>query len=488
MLLLLAPIVALLVGGWVAWLVEKKSTAAPRIIAHLSLLAALVAVVMQYLHRDLNADWWLEAQAQWIPRFGMSIHLAVDGMSWVMLLLTVLLGFAAVEVSKGEIKERVGFFHFNLLWNLAGVLGVFVALDLMVFFAFWEIMLVPMYLLIAIWGHERRQYASLKFFIFTQASGLLMLVAIIALAFAHFQQTGVFSFDYEVLKTSPVAPELAQWLMWGFFIAFAVKLPALGVHTWLPDAHTQAPTGGSVILAGILLKTGAYGLLRFCIPLFPEASAQYAYFFMMLGAIGAIYGAVLAFAQNDIKRLIAYSSVSHMGFVLVGAYAWNELALQGVVMQMVAHGLSTGGLFLLAGMMYQRLHTRDIREMGGLWQRAPEFGAVGLALGMASLGLPFFANFNAEILTLMGAWQVDKTATIIAASGIVGASIYVLIMLQRVFFGTLKNTGERLRFTASEWVIMLGVVGLLVALGLGSTQLTALVNDSVQVMLQTRLR
>src|SRR5690606_24495322 len=245
-----------------------------------------------------------------------------------------------------EITDRVGFFHFNLLWTLAGTVGVFLALDLFLFFFFWELMLFPMYFLIAIWGHERRVYAAIKFFLFTQGSGLLMFVAILALDFINHQQTGTTTFDYFAMSGTELDASTEMLSMLGFFIAFAFNLPPVPLHTWLPDAHTEAPTAGSVILAGILLKTGAYGLLRFAVPLFPDAAMSFAPVAMALGVIGTLYGAVLAFAQDDMKRLVAYTSVSHLGFVLLGIYAWNELALQGAVVQMLAHGLSTGGLFI----------------------------------------------------------------------------------------------------------------------------------------------
>ncbi|MCL4152959.1 UNVERIFIED_CONTAM: hypothetical protein GTU68_029838, partial [Idotea baltica] len=258
----------------------------------------------------------------------------MDGLSLVLIVLTFVLGAIAIVSSWNEDNDRQGFFQANILWTLAGVVGVFLALDLFLFFLFWEVMLVPMYLLIAIWGHEGKAYASMKFFIFTQFSGLLMLVAILGLAMVYQSSTGVWSFSYFDLLNTPVTGQLANLLMLGFFIAFVVKLPGFPFHTWLPDAHTQAPTAGSVILAGILLKTGAYGLIRFTVPLFPDAALAFAPIAMFLGVASILYGAILAFAQTDFKRLVAYSSVSHMGFVLLGVFAWNSLALQGAVMQM----------------------------------------------------------------------------------------------------------------------------------------------------------
>src|SRR5690606_8591798 len=276
--------------------------------------------------------WLVEAEWAWIPRFGIGFHVAMDGLSLVMVALTLFLGLVSVACSWTEITERVGFFHANLLWSLAGIVGVFVAVDLFLFFFLWELMLVPMYFLIAIWGHENRVYSAIKFFIFTQASSLLMLAAIVGLAFVARSATGEWTFNYFDLLGSELAPNVSMWLMLGFFIAFAVKLPMVPLHTWLPDAHTDAPTAGSVILAGILLKTGAYGLIRFVVPLCPDAAIRIAPLAMTLAVAGILYGAVLAFAQTDFKRLVAYTSVSHLGFVLLGVFSWNELALEGAVM------------------------------------------------------------------------------------------------------------------------------------------------------------
>ncbi len=401
---------------------------------------------------------WLAYQsAEWIPRFGITWALGLDGLSLLMIILTCALGLAGIAASWKEIEERVAFFHFNLMWSLAGVIGVFLALDLFLFFFFWEVMLVPMYFLIGIWGHENRIYAAIKFFLFTQASGLLMLVSILALVFVYQGATGEFSFDYFDLLGTEVAGPLAMWLMLGFFIAFAVKLPAVPVHSWLPDAHTAAPTAGSIILAAILLKTGAYGLLRFALPLFPEASLNFAPIAMTLGVVSIIYGALLAFVQTDIKRLIACTSISHLGFVLLGIYAWNIWALQGAVMQMVAHGVSTGALFLLAGALQHRLHTRDMRSMGGLAARAPKLAGLGMFFAIASLGMPGTGNFVGEFLALLGAWQVSYGLTAVAALGLIGAAIYSLVMIQRSFHGPAPESLQLLDFDKRE----LGVMGLL---------------------------
>jgi NADH-quinone oxidoreductase subunit M len=371
-----------------------------------------------------------------------------------------------VLTSWNEIRYRVGFYYFNLLWVLAGITGVFLTMDLFLFYFFWEVMLIPMYFLIGIWGHENRTYAAYKFFIFTQASGLLMLLAILGLYFIHGNNTGIFTFDYFQLLGTNLSPEASRLLMLGFLAAFIVKLPVVPFHTWLPDAHSQAPTAGSLILAGLLLKTGAYGLLRFVIPLFPKAAVEVAPWAMLFGVIGILYGAILAFSQTDFKRLVAYTSVSHMGFVVLGVFAFNELALQGVVMQMITHGISTGALFILAGTVYERIHSRDLLKMGGFWAKMPFMATIGLIFAMASLGLPGLGNFVAEFLTLIGSWQANPVLTIFAAIGLVGATAYSLRIIQKIFYGNEITTTYNLAdLSLREKIILVPMVIAIIWLG-----------------------
>ena len=465
----------LFAGGIGAWLAESRGSDHPRAVALAAILLDLFLVIMMLLVPDAmglggdsvaelgqTGEWLVLMEADWIPRFGVSFIFGVDGLSMLLVALTVFLGLIALGSAWGEIKERSGFFYFNLLWTLAGVIGVFTALDLFLFFFFWEVMLIPMYFIIAIWGHENKEYAAMKFFIFTQVSGLLMLLCILLLVFLHFQDSGVLTFSYFELLGTDVPEALAMLTMLGFFIAFATKLPAVPVHNWLPDAHSQAPTAGSVILAGVLLKTGAYGLIRFTVPLFPDASVAFAPVAMTLGVVSILYTAKVAYAQTDLKRLIAYTSVSHMGFVLLGVYAWNAQAMQGAVMTMLAHGLSAAALFMLAGGLQHRIHTRDMDKMGGFWGIAPKLSFMAMFFTVAAVGMPGLGNFVGEFLVLLGSFQVSHTITAFAALGLVVAAVYSLIVIQKVFHGKNKNNYKMADLSAMEMMcfglMMIGLI------------------------------
>jgi NADH-quinone oxidoreductase subunit M len=399
----------LLIAGALAWLTARLSE-------QLSRWISLVAIALDFLlaariwigraSRGTN-PWLDELDWSWIPSFGIHFHLALDGLSLLLLMLTFFLGIVAVLASWTEIRERVGFFHFNLMWVLAGIAGVFLAVDLFLFYFAWELMLVPMYFLIVIWGHERRVYAGVKFFLFTQCSGLLMLIAILALCFIHYRSTGIYTFEYSELLGTQFSGGAELWIMLGFFGAFAVKLPVVPLHTWLPDAHTEAPTTGSIILAGLLLKTGAYGMLRFVIPLFPRAAHEFTPVALALGAIGIVYGSVMAFSQTDLKRLVAYTSVSHLGFVLLGIFSWNPLALQGAIMTMICHGLSTGGLFVMVGGLQERMHTRDLDRMGGLWSVVPRMSGLRSSSVWRRSGCRGWAI---SLGSFLSCWDLTKSA------------------------------------------------------------------------------
>jgi NADH-quinone oxidoreductase subunit M len=461
-----ALIVVLCLGGFAAWFSERRSPAAPRWVAIIVLTIEAALLPVQYKKTELidifsasmSPTWLDDFYLPWIPRFGIGFHLAMDGLSLLLVALTVLLGFMAVSSSWTEIKNRQGFFFFNLLTCLAGTVGVFLAVDLFLFFFFWELMIIPMYFLISIWGHENRTYAAIKFVIFTQVSSLLLLLAIVALVLISHGQTSAYTFDYFKLLNTRIEPDLAFWLMLGFFIAFTVKLPAVPFHTWLPDAHTQAPTGGSVILAGVMLKTGAYGLLRFVIPLFPEAAHQFAPIAMTLGAVSVLYAAMMAYAQTDLKRLIAYTSVSHMGFILLGIFSWNYFALQGAVITMLAHGISASALFMIAGALQERLHTREMGRMGGLWSALPQLSALALFFAMASLGLPGLGNFIGEFLVLLGTFNANVLLTSVTALVLILAPVYSLRIIQKAFHGPLQNQPPMSDFNRRE----LAALGLLV--------------------------
>ncbi len=462
------------IGGLLCWLSERTNKVLPRWIALISMTLLFVLTLWLWLYGDYSLAptpgapdvWAMEYRHAWIDRFGISFHLALDGLS----LLSGFLGLMSVLCSWKEVNDHVGFFYLNLMWILGGVIGVFIALDLFLFFFFWEMMLVPMYFLIALWGHsgspgKSRITAATKFFIFTQASGLIMLVAILGLVIVNYHNTGVMTFDYTQLLQARFSGTTGFLLMLGFFAAFAVKLPVVPVHSWLPDAHAQAPTAGSVDLAGILLKTAAYGLLRFALPLFPEASAEFAPVAMLLGLVGIFYGAFLAFAQTDLKRLIAYSSVSHMGFILIAIYSGSQQALQGAVILMVAHGLSSAGLFILSGQLYERLHTRDLRKMGGLWTHLPWLPAVTMFFAIASLGLPGTGNFVGEFLVLMGTFVSSPWVIFIATFGLVAGSVYSLILVHRAFFGPAQSEENHPGLDGRELAMTLVLAGLVILLG-----------------------
>ncbi|WP_110669397.1 NADH-quinone oxidoreductase subunit M [Salinicola halophilus] len=485
------------IGGLACWQAERFGDRAPRWIALATMVLELALVLALWIGADFRLPaegattaWTQEWRMDWIPRFGIQLHLAMDGLSLIMIALTGLLGAMAVVCSWREIVTRVGFFHLNLLWILGGVVGVFLAIDLFLFFLFWEMMLVPMYFLIALWGHSgskgsSRIGAATKFFIYTQASGLLMLIAILGLVFAHHDATGVFTFAYADLLDTPLPEHVAWWLMLGFFVAFAVKLPVVPLHGWLPDAHAQAPTAGSVDLAGILLKTAAYGMLRFALPLFPEASQAFAPVAMTLGLIGIFYGAILACGQQDLKRLIAYTSISHMGFVLIGIYAGTELALQGVVALMVAHAFSAAGLFIISGQLYERLHTRDMRQMGGLWGRIHGLPGFALVFVAASLGLPGTANFVGEFMVMFGAFGVAPWIVVIGSVGLILAAIYSLFLMQRVYFGPPAEESSLGGMDRRETVLLLSVVALVIFFGLFPQPLLETTAGAMQIVQQT---
>ena len=457
-LLLPALILTPFIAGFLCWVTEKSSPKLPRWIALIGMVITFLLSVMLWQQGQFGLagtiaevtakpTWIAEYQLPWIDSLGISFHLAVDGISLLMVALTAFLGVMAVGCSWGEITRRVGFFHLNLLWSLGGVIGVFLAIDMFLFFFFWEMMLVPIYFLIAIWGHDStsgktKEYAATKFFIYTQAAGLIMLVGILMLVLINFSQTGTLSFDYMNL----LGTKLGIWeypIMLCFFIGFAVKLPVMPFHGWLHDAHAQAPNAGSVDLAGILIKTAAYGLLRFVLPFFPHASAEFAPIAITLATIGIFYGAWLAFMQTDIKRLLAYTSISHMGFVVLAIYAGTLLSLQGLMIQMLAHGLCSAALFIMSGQLYERLHTRELPSMGGLWGQMRYYAPLMMFFSAALLGIPGTGNFIGEFLILLGSFAQYPLFVVLATFSLVWAGLYTLIMVYRALFGEITPTIEQ---------------------------------------------
>jgi NADH-quinone oxidoreductase subunit M len=425
-------------------------------------------------------------QAAWIPQFGIGYSVGVDGISLFLVLLTTFLTPLVILSGWGAVHERVKEYMLLMLVMETGMLGAFVATDLFLFYVFFEVMLVPMYLLIGVWGGERRIYAAIKFVLYTMVGSLLMLVAIVYLAVLHGQQFGSPTFDLvRLYEFSSIPLSTQRWLFAAFALAFAIKVPMFPLHTWLPDAHTEAPTGGSVILAGVLLKIGTYGFLRFAIPLFPLAAQEALPVIAALAAVGIVYGALVCMVQPDLKRLVAYSSVSHLGFVMLGMAALSMQGVEGSIYQMLNHGLSTGGLFLAVGVIYERRHTRLIREFGGLWQQLPVYGAVFMVIMLSSIGLPGLNGFVGEFLILLGAFTRHPVATIVGTSGVLLGAVYMLWMYQRVMFGPLENPANRqLRdLSTRELVVFVPILIMLFVMGLYPKPFLGRMEPTVQAYL-----
>jgi NADH-quinone oxidoreductase subunit M len=474
-----------LLGGLVLLFVPG---AARETIRRLTLVISLIELAL-----SLPLFFWFDSarsgmqfleRHEWIQSPPILYQMGMDGLSLVLVLLTTFLMPFSVLAS-WTIQHRVKEFFFMLLVLQTGMLGVFLALDLFLFYVFWEVMLIPMYFLIGVWGHERRLYAAIKFILYTMAGSLLMLIAIIWL----YLQTGTFDlFTIQHVLRMPgvmLEPRTELLLFGAFFLAFAIKVPLFPFHTWLPDAHVEAPTAGSVILAGVLLKMGAYGLLRFCLPLFPRASQEMVPLISLLALISIIYGALVSMVQPDMKKLIAYSSVSHMGFVVLGIMAMNEVAVQGAIVIMIAHGLSTGALFLIAGMLYDRRHTHLISEFGGLATPLPIISSFLLFASLASLGLPPLVNWVGEFMVLVGVFRSNANYAVAAAFGVVLAAIYMLWMYQRVVFGEVKQDANRSLpdLSRRELAILVPLAVMIVLLGLFSPLLTERTQTAVRTIL-----
>jgi NADH-quinone oxidoreductase subunit M len=448
-----------------------------------SLITFVLSLALWAGFRTDTADFQYLEQVAWIPDFGIQYLLGIDGVSLFLVLLTTFLTPIVVLFSFGDISTRVKEYFFFLLMLETGMLGAFVAIDLFLFYVFWELMLIPMYFIIGIWGGTRRIYASLKFLIYTLTASLLMLVAILYLVGIH-ARTSPVTFDVRLLYDVALSSREQLWLFTAFALAFAVKVPMFPLHTWLPDAHVEAPTGGSVILAGVLLKMGTYGFLRFAMPLFPDAAAAATPLILALAVIGILYGAAVAMVQPDLKKLVAYSSVSHLGFVMLGLFAVDSIGVQGAIYQMLNHGLSTGALFLLVGMIYERRHTRAIADFGGLWKVVPVYAAVFLVVMFSSVGLPGLNGFVGEFLILLGAFGTNRLAAIFATGGLVLGAVYMLWMFQRVIFGPLRHEENKQLHDLSrrEIMVLAPVVAMIVIMGVYPRPFLATMKPSVDAL------
>ncbi len=412
--------------------------------AFLTTVATFVVSLPIYFGFDAST-WQMQfvENVPWIERFGINYHMGVDGISMLLVMLTTFLSALAVLSTWSAVKESVKAYMISLLLLEVGMLGVFCALDFFLFYVFWEVMLIPMYFIIGIWGGPRRIYAAVKFFIYTMSGSVLMLVAILSLYFMMHKATGQYTFDILKYHELNLPAGTQFWMFLAFFLAFAIKVPMFPFHTWLPDAHVEAPTAGSVILAGVLLKMGTYGFLRFNLPMFPQATIQFVPFIFCLAVIGIVYGAFVSLAQDDIKKMVAYSSVSHLGYVMLGMFALNVEGIEGSTIQMINHGLSTGALFLIVGMLYERRHTRLISEYGGLMKVMPLFATLFLVVCFSSIGVPGLNGFIGELLILIGAFKASVPFASVAMLGLLLGAVYLLWMYKRVMYGPITNEENR---------------------------------------------
>jgi NADH-quinone oxidoreductase subunit M len=432
-----------LAGALLLLLIGNADGRRDGVIRWLSLIVSLVAfgvtLALWAGFDSASADFQFVQRVPWIPRFGIDYFVGIDGISLLLVVLTGFLTPIALLSSWESVEKKVKEFSIFILALEAAMIGVFVSLDLFLFYVFWDAMLIPMYFLIGIWGYDQRIYAAVKFMLYTMAGSVLMLIAILGLAYLHSEATGSYTFDLLKLYTLDVGVVTQRWFFLAFAVAFAIKVPLFPFHTWLPDAHVQAPTAGSIILAGVLLKMGTYGLVRFAFPLFPVAATEFAPWIALLAVIGIVYGALVAMVQPDMKKLVAYSSVSHLGFVVLGICAMNVQGVQGAVYQMLAHGVSTGGLFLLVGMLSDRRHTRLISEFGGLKNVMPHLTGAFLIITLASIGMPALNGFIGEFLTMLGAFLWDPAYVVVAGLGVILSAVYMLWMFQRVYLGAVTH-------------------------------------------------
>ncbi|MCC7430702.1 NADH-quinone oxidoreductase subunit M [bacterium] len=473
-------------AGAILILLLPKNDFLTKMIALFTSLLTFVVSVPLFMNFDSSVVQMQFVQKfDWVASFGISYYLGVDGISLLLVLLTAFLTPLAILISF-HIKENLKGFMACMLFLEMGMMGVFLSLDLFLFYIFWEAMLIPMYFLIGIWGGNERIYAATKFFLYTMVGSVLMLVAILTLYFLNGKATGIYTFDLLTLYNFNIPIETQTWLFLAFALAFAIKVPLFPFHTWLPHAHVQAPTAGSVILAGVLLKMGTYGFIRFCLPLFPSASVEFAPLFITLGVVGIIYGALVAMVQPDMKKLVAYSSVSHLGFVVLGIFALNTESLSGSILQMINHGISTGALFLCVGMIYERRHTRMISDFGGIAKQVPVFTGIFLVVCLSSLGLPGTNGFVGEFLILFGAYEKYPAYVAFASTGVILAAVYLLWMFQRVMFGeTTHKANLKLEdVTKTEIVILAPLLVLIFMFGVYPKPFLKIIEPSVKQTLE----
>jgi NADH-quinone oxidoreductase subunit M len=459
-----------------------------------SILTFLLSLRLYATFDPQKTGFQFTEHTPWIGEYGINYFVGIDGISLLLVVLTTFLMPIVLLASWNDITKSVKTYLFFMLALETGMLGAFVSLNLFQFYVFWEAMLIPMYFIIGIWGGARRIYAAMKFFLFTMVGSLLMLLAMIVVYYLNFEQTGVLNFDFvappgsvavgmldTVVPTEGVWWKSQTWLFAAFALAFAIKVPMFPLHTWLPDAHVEAPTSGSVVLAGVLLKMGTYGFLRFALPMFPTAAIAFTPWLMGLALVGIVYGSLVAMVQSDIKKLVAYSSVAHLGFVMLGMFALNVHGLNGSVLQMINHGLSTGALFLLVGMLYERRHTREISEFGGIAKPMPVFAAFFGLVTMSSIGLPMLNGFVGEFLILLGTFLVNPWAAVIATSGVVLAAAYMLWMYRRVMFGPVDNEENRglMDLGVREKVVMVAMVLPIIWIGVYPNPLLRRIEPSV---------
>lgn len=487
-MLLLILILIPFVSSVLCWQSERISKHIPQWIALISVSIMFFIILFLCLCRanygkyimfnifskNLSSTWQMEYILDWIPRFGINVHLALDGLSLLMLVLSGILGLISILSAWDEINHHQGLFYFNLLWLLGGVIGFFLTIDMFLLFFFWEIMLIPMFFLISVWGHEEsskiiRINVAIKYLVYSQISGFCILLSIIILVYFNYVITGIWSFDYEDLLHVKLPQNIEYLLMLGFFLSFAIKMPIVPFHSWLPDVHNSTPTMGSVDLIGILLKTAVYGFFRFTLSLFPCASQSFSTIAMFLGLISIFYGAWMAFMQFDIKRLMAYTNISHMGLVLIAIYSGSCISYQGAVVQIISYSLSTSGVFILCGQIYKRLRTRNLNLLGGdLWYRIHLIPGLFLCFIVAMLGMPGTGNFIGEAIILFGNFTNAPITTIIASFGILFTSIYSLMLIQRIYYGkslllfndSLNNISFRERFIVIILLLCIFIIGI----------------------------